>query len=73
MCIGGSTPTMAPPPPVAKPAPAPKRVDPEVQKARARTKTQVRAMLGRQSTIQTGPRGLEDEANTRQRTLGVKY
>ncbi len=67
MCMSSpSIPEYTPPPP---PPEQPKQVDQEMQFARDTQRKQSRLAAGRSSTMLTGGKGLQSEAQTKQKTL----
>lgn len=71
MCI--NKPSVSAPPPVPEvpepPAAAPRPSDPAAKAARNKEKKLLASQSGRKSTILTGPRGDESEAETGKKTL----
>jgi hypothetical protein len=68
MCnFSAPSPPSAPPPPVEREKPA--EVSAQARQARETQQTQATRNLGRRSTILTGSRGLQDQANVTGKTL----
>lgn len=63
------TPKIPVPPPVPAPAPAPMLPDSGVRNAGAVARAQAAAAAGLDSTIRTGPQGLNTKASTAMKTL----
>lgn len=71
MCFSKSKPAPPPPPPapVEVPAAPATQASPEVKAARKNEKVAAANLMGRKSTILTGPRGVLEAADVQRKTL----
>lgn len=69
MCLKSKPKVQAAPSLPEVPARPPRPVDADVIAARGRERSRIAGSSGRQSTILTGSRGLDDDANTRRKQI----